>query len=301
MQIYLATKTLQAIEQAISADQGASFRGFLGEAIKDVGDAYDTKPPGFRSHFGVSTSGEECARKLWYNWRWLALPTFSGRMMRLFNRGHLEEARFVAMLRSIGVQLYQADEQGKQYRVSLLGGHYGSAIDGVAVGIPDLPTPETPCLAEFKTHNEKSFKKLQSQGLLKSKPKHYAQMIQYMEYYNLDYGLYLAVNKNDDDLYAEIILRDPAMAAHYADRSAKIIFATSPPPRYGSPDTFECRYCDHKMYCHYGEGVPVKSCRTCRYGEPQPDGTWVCMQTGEVLDKAAQEAACPAYELRPMQ
>lgn len=300
MPVYIAQKTLDAIEVAIEKDQGAAFRKFLGEAIKDVSDAYDPKLPEFRSHFGISQSGEECARKLWYNWRWVKLPRFPGRIMRLFNRGHLEEARFVAIMRTIGCTLYQADENQKQYRVSYFGGHYGSAIDGVVIGIPDLPDPSMPALAEFKTHGEKSFVSLQSKGLFAAHKKHYIQMQQYMGYYKLNVGLYLAVNKNTDELYAELIEYDPDWDQYSVNRSKQIIFAKVAPPRYSDrPSDFECRYCDHKMLCHYGQSESGRNCRTCQQSVPLEDGTWACGGTGEILDKQAQLAGCQHWLKHP--
>ena len=41
-------------------------------------------------------------------------------MLRLFNRGHIEEARFIAMLLTIGMPVYQQDAEGKQFRI-----HFG--------------------------------------------------------------------------------------------------------------------------------------------------------------------------------
>lgn len=300
MTIFLAEKTLALIDAAIEKDQGAAYRKALGEVIMEVTDAYDNKQPDFRSHFGVSTSGKPCARSLWYNWRWVALQKFSGRMLRLFNRGHLEEARFVAMMRAAGITLYQSDEAQKQFRVSMFGGHYGSAIDGVAVGIPDLPDPNMKCLTEFKTHNDKSFQKLVNNGLKKSKPEHYAQMIQYIDYWELDGGLYLAVNKNDDTLYGELIPPNEEEAEYFTRRSHKIIFARQIPPKFSEyADTFECKFCDHKMLCHYQQGEVARNCRTCVEGTPMKDGTWVCGATGEVLDKEAQKAGCDHYCKHP--
>ncbi|MCK9234955.1 MAG: hypothetical protein M0P09_01410 [Acholeplasmataceae bacterium] len=294
--IYLATKTLDAMAAAIEVDQGALYRRYLGEAIHDVTDAYDDKPPGFRSHFGISTSGKPCSRALWYDWRWVELKRFGDRMLRLFNRGHLEEARFVAMIRAAGMTIYQADDQKKQYRVSLLGGHYGSALDGVVIGVPDLPDPQMPCLTEFKTHNEKSFNYLVAHGLFKAKHQHYVQMQQCMGYYKLDAGLYLAVCKNTDRLYGELIGYDQSTDEYYQDRSKRIIFTQSIPEKFSEyPDTFECKFCDHKMRCHYGQGEVARNCRTCHHGRPLPTGEWVCDQTGEVLDKSAQEAGCNHY------
>lgn len=300
MTIYHATKTLALIDAAIEADQGASYRKHLGESIKDVGDAYDSKPPGFRSHFGISTSGRECSRALWYSWRWVKMPRFEGRILRLFNRGHLEEARFVAMIRAAGMTLYQADANGNQFRVSYVGGHYGSAIDGVIVGCPDLPDPSEPILSEFKTHNAKSFAKLVSSGLYESKKEHYVQMIQYMGFYKLRIGLYLAVNKDTDELYGELIEYDRGWDEYYVSRSATIILARFAPPRISdNPSVFACRFCDFKKECHYSAPVLERNCRTCVNGVAQADGTWVCAGTGEILDKAAQLKGCESWTLHP--
>lgn len=56
----------------------------------------------FREHLGASVIGDECHRKLWYQFRWVIKSDFDARMLRLFNRGHLEEERFIDYLRGIG-------------------------------------------------------------------------------------------------------------------------------------------------------------------------------------------------------
>lgn len=305
-ELLVATKTIEAINTAIWKDQGARFRGFLKEHIMDVDDAFDSdEGDRFRSHMGISTSGDECARKLWYNWRWAEPSRFNGQMIRLFNRGHLEEARFVAMLRTIDVTVYQADGQGKQFRVSLAGGHYGSAIDGVGVGLPEMPTE--PCLLEFKTHNEKSFRKLAGeknssggwakppQGVLKSKPEHYAQMQQYMEFFNLRWALYMAVNKNTDEIWAEYIEFKPPVAQYWRERSIKIIFQKTPPPRISNDSQYwKCEYCDKRDICHM-DGKPDINCRTCANSEPTVDGKWYCRQYGIILTKEQQLSGCAEW------
>lgn len=61
---------------------------------------------GRRRHLGGSVIGQKCARKIWYGFRWARRVYHKGRMLRLFNRGHREEERFVGWLRSIGVEIY---------------------------------------------------------------------------------------------------------------------------------------------------------------------------------------------------
>lgn len=302
----VATQTMETIDAAIYKDQGQKFRGFLREHILDVDDAYDSSHHDrFRSHMGVSSSGRECARELWYSWRWAAPIAIGGRVLRLFNRGHLEEARFVAMLRLIGCNVWQAEEEGKQFRVSMFGGHYGSAIDGVVQGIPEMP--DVPLLAEFKTHNEKSFNKLSGinskgeqkdppEGVKKSKIEHYVQMVQYMKYFELDFGLYGAVHKDSDRLYFEIIPRDDECADHFIDRSKRIILTQDAPPKISDNANFwKCNYCDKKRVCHFDE-TPDFNCRTCEASQARLDGTWYCRTHEIILDKERQLSGCPDWQ-----
>lgn len=59
-----------------------------------------------RRHLGGSMIGRKCLRELWYGFRWALAPDHSARMLRLFNRGHREEDRFVEWLRAVGVEHY---------------------------------------------------------------------------------------------------------------------------------------------------------------------------------------------------
>lgn len=275
--INLAIKTMSLIEETLNKDQGASFRVNLGLVINHIKDAYQGEKNDFRSHLGASVIGKECARQIWYDWRWSKLPRFSGRMVRLFNRGHLEEARFIAILLAIGCKVYQQDAAGNQFRISDVGGHFSGSGDGVAIGIPDIPDNE-PCLVEFKTHGEKSFLKLQKEGVRVSKFQHYIQMQIYLRKMNLLYGLYCAVNKNTDEIYMEIVLLDANLADQFLDRGRQIIMMRIVPERIpnASPGLFACRYCDNKDIC-FNNAPKEHNCRTCFNAQPQEDGTWICL------------------------
>lgn len=63
-----------------------------------------------RSHLGFSLIGDECTRKLWYGFRWCKMQKPAPRIKRLFNRGHLEEDRFIDYLRGIGCTVSPFDE-----------------------------------------------------------------------------------------------------------------------------------------------------------------------------------------------
>lgn len=280
----IAEKTLAAIEASIVADQGASYRGWLKKVIPHIGDAFrDEQESGHRSHMGASQIGGKCARAIWYNFRWTTKPKFAGRILRLFNRGHLEEARFIAMFLSIGCQVFQQDEKGKQFRISDASGHFGGSGDGVVVGLPDLPAGMA-ALLEFKTHNDKSFQALVKDGVKEAKPEHYVQMQTYMRKMGLHVALYGAVNKNDDSLHFELVELNYLVADEFIERGRKLVFMRQEPPKlHNSPGWFECKWCDHKPVCHL-KGKPEVNCRTCRWSEPvvseDNSGTWVCNNPG---------------------
>lgn len=305
---YPATKTMELFNECIERDQGASYRVWLGKVLPHIEDAYRAGDGGFRTHLGISLIGDECSAKLFYGWRWTKKPKFNGQTLRLFNRGHLEEGRFVALILASGMQIVQQDETGGQYRVSYLGGHFGSAIDGVVIGCPDMPNPSTPILTEMKTHNDNSFKKLKTAGVKESKWEHYVQQQEYMLYYGLPASLYIAVNKNTDEIWCEIVPFDRETAERYKDRGHIIALSEAPPPKLSQDRSFyKCKRCDYRGICHMGD-MPEVNCRTCKHSYPLEDGTWRCgLQVAAaasyitdgsegILDKEAQLAACANYE-----
>lgn len=313
--VIIATETLRAIDRMIHEDQGARFRGWLGKVMPHIGDAYRTDEDGHRSHMGASLLGGECARAIWYNFRWATKSGFGGRLLRLFNRGHLEEARFIAMLLMLGYQVFQQDQNGKQYRISFAEGHAGGSGDGVAIGVLELP-PGTAALCEFKTHGEKSFIDLAGkledwrkyldgkgpftgQGVRAAKFEHYVQMQLYMRKMGLAAALYVAVNKNTDDLYAEIIPLNAELADQFIARGEKLVWMPTPPDKINpSPGFWKCRFCDHKPVCH-SKAKPDRNCRTCEFSEPIAGAQWMCKNAvcEGPIDKATQLAGCSHYEM----
>lgn len=297
MGMRLAVKTMEAIDKALEADQGASFRQLQGKVLPHIGDAYRGHDSPFRAHMGASLIGGECGRAIWYGWRWVTKPHFSGRILRLFNRGHLEEGRIIALLLMIGVQVYQQDENGKQFRISHAGGHFGGSGDGVAIGVPDLD-PGTACLLEFKTHGDKSFQEVSNKGVREAKFEHYVQMNTYMRKMGLAMALYVAVNKNTDAIHMELVVLDIETADQFLQRGETLIGMPAPPKKLNeSPGFWKCRMCDHRGVCHSLPGyTPERNCRTCAYSAPADGGQWVCNLHKKYISTEEQLAGCTAHE-----
>lgn len=254
-----------------------------------------------RKHIGASLLGGKCMRKMWYGWRWAAKEKFEGRMLRLFDRGQLEEERFFSYLRTIGCQTWETNpETGKQWRVSFANGHGGGSGDGVAMGIPDLP-PGTPFAVECKTHNDASFKALQKEGVCQSKPEHFAQTQIYTVKLGLPAALYMAANKNNDELHLEIIYPNENFVATLTAKADEIVASETAPRRVSNnPGYYYCKSFNCAFYdiCFNG-AKPLQNCRTCKHSKPLPGGVWHCGRYNWPLTPEQQHTGCKDYELKP--
>lgn len=253
---------------------------------------------GLRPHLGASLIGHPCARHLWWVFRWARAAKFEGRMLRLFDRGQREEPVLVLELRAIGAEVLDADPDGKQFRISELGGHFAGSMDAI---VRKLPAGSSKAweVAEFKTHNARSYKELVEKGVEKAKRQHWAQMQTYMASTGMERANYIAVCKDDDQIYHERVHADPAAGKALRERAAEIIFAAEPPPGVSEDPTFyQCKFCDHHALCH-GQAAPLPTCRSCAHATPERDGTWTCLQHQKVLDLAQQREGCEQHRYIP--
>ena len=239
---------------------------------------------GHRNHLGASMIGDDCLRKLWYSFRWVLTPTYinekgedhKGRMGRLFNRGHLEEIRFVAWLRGMGFNVREFQDDGKtQFRIKDCNGHFGGSLDGMVV-LPENYGVNEEMLLEFKTSGEKAFEKLKKETVKIAKPVHYAQMCMYGKHYKLRYALYMCINKNTDEVYVEIVELDHSFADRLTVKAHNVIGAQTPPAKLSQSSAYlECKFCDYAPVCH-GQAAYEKSCRSCVNVAPVANGEWHC-------------------------
>jgi hypothetical protein len=259
---------------------------------------YEKKTDEPRPHLGASEIGRPCDRALWYGFRWATRRTFPGRIKRLFDTGFREEVRFLEELKGIGVEIYDRDPVTKlQHRFEAIDGHFGGSCDGIGRGFPEAP--KTWAVTEFKTHSAKSFTELVRDGVEKSKPEHYAQMQVYMGLAELDRALYLAVNKDTDELYTQWVHFDKAAFEASMARAEKIIRADEPPPGVSTdPAWWQCKFCDHQTLCH-GQVAAAKSCRTCVHSSPAPEGLWHCESQKRSLSVAEQRIGCRSHLVLP--
>ena len=161
-----------------------------------------------------------------------------------------------------------------------------------------LEAPKTWHVLEFKTHSAKSFADLAAKHVRQSKPQHFAQMQIYMSLTGLTRALYVAVNKDNDDLYIERVELDTAVSTRLLEKAQRVIFAATPLPRISEdPSWYQCRLCDHAEVCHGKQAAEI-NCRTCLHATPI-DGGWHCARHNKSLTEVNQRTACTHHLYLP--
>ncbi len=256
--------------------------------------AHEARLDSPRAHLGASIIGHECRRWLWYSFRWAVTEQHTGRMKRLFRRGHNEEATIVADLREIGVDVRSAVHID-------VGGDVGGTPDGIAgSGVPEAP--KSPHILEFKTHSLKSFNDLLKNGVEKSKPLHWAQMQAYMLGAKIERALYVSICKDDDRIYTERVHFDRERAEHLIRRAHSVTLSDEAPIRVdgASSSWHTCKWCPAQNVCHEGEPIKNVNCRTCAHSTANEDGTWHCARWDDVIPTTmAQRIGCESHVLHP--
>lgn len=242
----------------------------------------------------VSQLAEECSRKMFYDFRWVSPhEDIPGRTLRIFETGNLEEERWIENLRKIGCEVVDHQDDGRQIRVDLAGGHVGGYLDCEVLGL--LEAPKTWHVGEIKSHNLKSFTALKKDGVRKAKPLHFGQIQTYMHARGRDRGIYLAVCKDNDELYAERLHLDTEYVLRLLAKAERIRDASEPPPRISDkPDFYKCNWCKHKPVCHE-DAWPRANCRTCIFSSPEDGGAWSCSRFNKPLSLAEQAEGCAAH------
>lgn len=271
--------------------------------VRSIYAAYEANAEKWEGRtISISTLAEECGRKLWYDFRHVSPPEdIKGRQLRIFESGNIEEERWLDNLRMIGCEVVDRDpDTGKQIAVTACGSHVKGKLDCEVLGLPEAP--KTIHVGEIKSHNAKSFAALLKDGVAKAKALHYGQLQTYMYLRGRERGVYLAVCKDTDELYAERVHLDTEFVMRLLARAQQIIDASEPPAKlHEDPEAkmaFACGWCRHRGVCHDG-AWPRMNCRTCLFSTPEADGSWSCARFAKPLSFDEQAAGCPAHLYLP--
>ena len=192
-----------------------------------------------RAHLGASIIGDPCTRKVFYQYHHPKSIT-DGRILRLFETGNMQEERLISDLENAGIsithkQLSFNDADDPRFAGSL---DAVANIDGYEY------------VVEIKTHNEKSYNDLAKKGVKATKPQHYTQMQVYMGWSNIHKALYLAINKNDESIYTEIVEFDMLHYQSYRSKAFDILNGVVPDRISNDHRFYYCKWCDYRKECH---------------------------------------------------
>ena len=226
------------------------------EALVDAGLQAREQQQARRQYLGASRLGVSCERQLQYEYAQAPVDPgreFSGRILRIFERGHRTEDAMVGWLRAAGFILKTEVKDGQQFGFSVADGKLQGHCDGVFVGGPEGFA--YPALWECKALGSKSWNDLVKKGLAASKPVYATQVAIYQTYLGLHDtpAIFTAVNADSMEIYTELVPFDAALAQKMSDRAVKVITATEVaellPRAFADQTHFECRMCAWQDRC----------------------------------------------------
>lgn len=209
-----------------------------------------------RQYLGASRLGVACERALQFEYAKAPIDygrDTAGRMLRIFERGHVMEDCMVVWLREAGFDLRTRKADGEQFGFSVADGRLQGHIDGVIVAGPD--GFGYPALWENKCLRAKSWRELEKNRLAAAKPVYAAQLAVYQAYLELHEhpAIFTALNADSMEIYTELVPFDAALAQRMSDRAVKIIMATEAgdllPRAFNDQTHFECKFCSWQDRC----------------------------------------------------
>jgi len=228
-------------------------------ALVDAGMQQARTRQSERQYLGASRLGVTCERQLQYEYAKAPVDPdkgFSGRILRIFERGHRIEEAMVGWLRAAGFILKTEGKDGQQFGFSVADGKLQGHCDGVFVAGPEGFA--YPALWENKCVGAKAFRELQKSGLAVSKPIYHAQVVTYQAYLGLHEhpAIFTAVNADSMEIYAELVPFDAGLAQKMSDRAVRVIQATEAgellPRGFAEQTHFECKFCPYAQRCWGG-------------------------------------------------
>ena len=216
-----------------------------------------------RDYLGGSRLGVACERALQYEFTRTPVDTgrdLPGRVLRIFEVGHVLEDLAIRWLHLAGFELYTRKANREQFGFSVAGGHIQGHVDGILNAGPTDLGLHYPALWECKTMNDKSWRDTVKNGVAKSKPVYAAQIAVYQAYMEASVpgisknsALFTAINKDSQEIWFERVPFDGGLAQRMSDRAVRVITATNAgellPRHTTTPTHQECRFCTWQDRC----------------------------------------------------
>lgn len=237
-------------EKMTALIDAASQRLFGGEEPR----AYNISP---------SLIGDECLRRIQFMTTKAPAAPHEGKLLRIFQRGHIFEPFVLAIMREAGFVISNMDEKGNQHGFQILDNQCRGRLDGIITAGPEIDGLTYPCGWECKVLGDTGFKKALKDGVAKAHPKYADQAAMYQAYKVEGPMLFSIMSANTMEIYSEAFEADEVRAQEASDRTVMVLRANAVgellPRAAGDPDQFPCKWCDFKDHCWAEGGLgPVR-------------------------------------------
>jgi hypothetical protein len=220
----------------------------INTAINDLIETAAMPEVNTRQYLGASSIGSECLRRIQFDW--MVDGVHSQRMLDIFHRGDVFEARSREVLTGIGFRFAPDATLGFE----ALGGLFRGHADGIIDAGPNLPGLVFPCVWEHKCLGSRGWKEIERDGLEKARPQYAAQVWLYQAY--LDHMNPALVTITNADTCERLHLAFPFNAERaqaWSDRAVSVIEATRAgellPRGFKDSEDWHCRMCGHRERC----------------------------------------------------
>ena len=196
-----------------------------------------------RDYLGFSSIGHLCLRYLWLNHHKPELKeSFSEKQAAIFENGHWVERKLIQQMRDAGMII-----TGQQKEASYFDGQFKGHVEGFIENHPEYG--KIPF--EIKGLNQTSFKELVKKGVKEKFYNYYVQNQMNIFAHEFDKLVFIAENKNNQDLYEEVILLDKYCVYETMEKAEKILFGTIPKGISYRRDWYQCINCqfNHDEAC----------------------------------------------------
>lgn len=213
----------------------------------------EIKKEKFRNYIGGSILGSECDRKIQYNLTHphLRILPEPGKQ-RIFDMGNIIESYLGKLLRIARFDLITEKSDGEQYSFKMANGKIQGHVDGILRGGPKIMS--YPALVEFKSAKHSSFQKFKKNGVASENQQYFAQVQMYQKCMNItNDALWMVMNKDNSEIYAELIPHHPSFAESLIDKADRILQATDNDMLcdrgYLDKNNWHCKFCDFREEC----------------------------------------------------
>ncbi len=185
--------------------------------------------------------GDDCSRRAWYKRRGVTGGNRSPELFRYIETNRYYRKFVIDILEAIGVKIW---DQGKS--IAFADHNASSKIDGLALGVKEAPNNVH--LLSIRPVKQKQYADIVNKGI----PDKDNKKIQIdMRLMGVNRCLYIAVNRNTDEMHIERVKLDIKFADAQISKAERIIQLKTPPARVGTdkPSWWQCKACPISEEC----------------------------------------------------